>query len=136
MEEQLQQERDARQQADAQLQQERAALAEAQATLERECLAWEEAQGRLQQERAAPEGAQATLKQREVSWLNGELIQLSVSHEDLRQSLEEQEATVLSLRQTAEDARKALETEKKQVEGDSFFRLSFTCRFDLFGIRS
>jgi chromosome segregation ATPase len=45
--EQLQRERDARQQADAQLQQERAALAEAWATLERERLMSEEAQGRL-----------------------------------------------------------------------------------------
>jgi predicted nuclease with TOPRIM domain len=60
----------------------------------------EEAHGQLQQERAALEGAQATLKQRDkkVSRLNGELTQLSVSHEDLRQSLEEQEATVLGLR--------------------------------------
>jgi hypothetical protein len=46
-EEQLQRERDARQQADAQRQHERAALAEAQATLERERLAWEEAQGQF-----------------------------------------------------------------------------------------
>jgi hypothetical protein len=75
-----------RQQADTQRQQERAALAEARAALERERLAREEAQGRLQQERAALEGAQATLKQRdeEVSWLNRELSQLSISHEDLR----------------------------------------------------
>jgi hypothetical protein len=43
MEEQLRQERDARQQAEAQLQQERAALAEARATLERERLEQEEA---------------------------------------------------------------------------------------------
>jgi chromosome segregation ATPase len=98
-EERLQREQDARQQAGAQLQQERATLAEARAALECERLAREEAQGRLQQERAALEGAQATLKQRdkEISRLNGELTQLSVSHEDLRQSLEEQEATVLSL---------------------------------------
>jgi hypothetical protein len=40
-------------------------------------------------------------------------------YEDLCQSLEEQEATDLSLRQAAEDARKALESEKKQVEGES-----------------
>jgi transposase-like protein len=46
-EEQLQRERDARQQADAQLQQERAALSEARAALERERMAREEAQGRL-----------------------------------------------------------------------------------------
>jgi hypothetical protein len=81
---------------------------------------------------------QATLKQRdeEVSRLNGELTQLSLSHEDLHQSLEEQEAMVLSLRQAAEDTRKTLEAEKKQVEGESLFCLSFACRFDLFGIRS
>jgi predicted nuclease with TOPRIM domain len=62
-------------------------------------MAREEAQGRLHQERSALEGAQATLKQRddEVSRLNRELTQLSISHEDLRQSLEEQEATVLNL---------------------------------------
>jgi chromosome segregation ATPase len=64
----------------------RAALAKARAALERERLAREEAQGRLQQERIALEGAQATLKQRdeEVSRLDRELNQLSVSHEDLR----------------------------------------------------
>jgi hypothetical protein len=63
------------------------------------------------------------LKQRdeEVSRLNREPTQLSVLHEDLRQSLEEQEATVLSLRQAAEDAREALEAEKKQVEGELLF---------------
>jgi hypothetical protein len=46
---------------------------------------------------------QAILRQRddEVSRLNEELTQLSVSHEDLRQSLKEQEATVLSPRQAA-----------------------------------
>jgi hypothetical protein len=75
--------------------------------LERERLAREKALGQLQQERAALEGAQATLKQREdeVSRLNGELVQISVSHEDLRQSLEEQEATVLNLQRQAEEAR-------------------------------
>jgi chromosome segregation ATPase len=98
-EEQLQRERDAHRKADAQLQQERAALAEARAGLEHERLVREEAQGRLQQERTAFEGAQATLKQRdeEVSRLNGELNQLSVSHKDLRRSLEKQEAMVLNL---------------------------------------
>jgi hypothetical protein len=88
----------------------------------------------LDRKRLAREEAQATLKQRdeEISRLNGELTQLSVSHEDLCQSLEEQEATVLSLRQAAEDAREALEAERKQVEGE----LVFACPFDLFGIRS
>jgi chromosome segregation ATPase len=100
MEEQLRQEQVTRQKAEAQLQQEWAALVVARAALERERLAREEAQGRLQQERTTLEGAQATLKQRDddVSRLNGELVQLSVSHADLRQSLEEQEATVLGLR--------------------------------------
>jgi chromosome segregation ATPase len=90
-EEKLRQEQTARQQAEAQLQQGRATLAEARAALERECLAREEVLGRLQQEHTALEGAQATLKQREVEALklNGELVQLSISHEDLRQSLEE-----------------------------------------------
>jgi hypothetical protein len=44
-------------------------------------------------------------------WLNGELTQLSVSHEDLRQSLEEQEATVINLRQVVGDVRASLEAE-------------------------
>jgi hypothetical protein len=67
------------------------------------------------------EGAQATLQQREdkALKLNGELVQISVSLADARQSLEEQEATVLGLQQAAEDACQALEAEKKQVEGKS-----------------
>jgi hypothetical protein len=119
-EEQLRWERVARQEAESQLQQERAALVGARATLERERLMQEEVLGQLQQERAALEGARAALKQREdeASKLIGELVQLSISHEDLRQSLEEQEATVHDLRREAEEARKALEVEKKQVEGE------------------
>jgi hypothetical protein len=76
--------------------------------------------GQLQQERAALEGARATLKhlKDEASKLNGELVQLSISHKDLCQSLEEQEATVHDLRREAEEAHKALEVEKKQVEGE------------------
>jgi chromosome segregation ATPase len=115
-EEQLRQERDACQQADAQLQQERTALAEARAALEREHLAREEAQGHLQQERVALEGAQATLKQRdeEVSRLDAELTQLSVSLVDQRQAIEEQEAMVLSLQQATEAARKGFGEETCQ----------------------
>jgi chromosome segregation ATPase len=107
----------ARQLAEDQLQQERATLAEARAALERERLAREEVLGRLQQERTTLEGAQATVKQREeeASKLNGELVQLSVSLADAHQSLEEQDTTVLSLQRAAEDARQALEAEKKQV---------------------
>jgi chromosome segregation ATPase len=78
-------------------------------------VALEEAQGQLQRERAALEEARATLKLRdeEISRLDGELNQLSVSHEDLRQAVEEQEAMILSLQQVAETARSTLETEKK-----------------------
>jgi hypothetical protein len=66
---------------------------------------------------------QAALKQQEdeVSRLNGELVQISISHEDLRQSLEEQEATVLGLQRQAEEARQSLEGEKKQDEGEFTF---------------
>jgi hypothetical protein len=61
-------------------------------------MAREEALGQLQQERAALEEVRATLqKQEEVSRLNGELVQISISHEDQRQSLEEQEASYLKL---------------------------------------
>jgi hypothetical protein len=80
-----------RQQAETRLQQEQAALTEVRAALERERLAREDVLGQLQQERTALKGAQVTLKQREdeVSRLNGELVQISISHEALRQSLEE-----------------------------------------------
>jgi hypothetical protein len=49
-------------------------------------LAREDVLGQLQQERTTLEGAQTALKQRddEVSRLNRELIQISISHEDLR----------------------------------------------------
>jgi hypothetical protein len=49
-------------------------------------MAREEALGQLQWERAALEEARAMLKQQqeEVSRLNGELVQISISHEDLR----------------------------------------------------
>jgi hypothetical protein len=120
MEEQLRQERSARQQVETRLQQERSALEEAQAALERECMAREEAQGQLQRERATLEKAQVTLKFRdeEVTRLNGELAQLSVSYEDQCQAGEEKDATVLDLQQGAEATRAALETERKQVEGE------------------
>jgi t-SNARE complex subunit (syntaxin) len=75
----------------------------------------EEAQGQLQRERVALGEARATLKLRdgEISRLDGELNQLSDSHDDLRQAVKEQEATVLGLQQAAEAVRKALEAEKK-----------------------
>jgi chromosome segregation ATPase len=96
-EEQLRQDRAARQEAEGQLQQERAALIEAWAALEQERMAREEVLGQLQRERAALKEVWAKLKQQqeEVSRLNEELVQISISHEDQRQSLEEQEASFL-----------------------------------------
>jgi chromosome segregation ATPase len=105
-EEQLQQERVARQEAEGQLQQERAALADARSALERE--------------RAALERAQKSLEERdaEVSKLDGELIALSISNADQVRTLEEQSTTVVSLQQAVKAERRALEVEKKQVEGE------------------
>jgi chromosome segregation ATPase len=109
-EEQLQQERAARQEAEGQLQQERAALVDAPTALERE--------------HAALERAQASLKEREdeVSKLDGELIALSISNEDQRRTLEEQSAMIVSLQHAVEGGRQALEVERKQVEGELPFR--------------
>jgi chromosome segregation ATPase len=117
-EEQLWQERAARQEAEGRLQQERAALADARSALE--------------QERTALERAQKSLEERdaEVSRLDGELIALSISNADQQQSLEEQGATVVSLQQAVEAERRALEVEKKQVEGESPLRFLFR-RFSL-----
>jgi chromosome segregation ATPase len=111
--EQLRQERAARQEAEGQLQRERAALADARSALERE--------------HAALEEAWTSLKEREdeVSKLDGELIALSISNEDQRRTLEEQSATVVCLQQAVEAERRALEVEKKQVEGELPLRFSF-----------
>jgi chromosome segregation ATPase len=112
-EEQLRQERATRQEAEGQLQQERAALADTRSALERE--------------RAALERAQKSLEERdvEVSKLDGELIALSISNADQQRSLEEQGATVVSLQQAVEAERRALEVEKKQVEGELPLRFFF-----------
>jgi predicted nucleic acid-binding Zn-ribbon protein len=109
-EEQLRQDRAARQEAEGQLQQERAALVDARAALE-----WE---------RAALEGARTSLKEREdeVSKLDGEMSDLSISNEDQCRTLEEQSATVVNLQQAVEGGRQALEVERKQVEGELPFR--------------
>jgi hypothetical protein len=53
--------------------------------------------------------------------VNRELAQLSVSFEDQRQAVREQEATILGLQQAPETAHSALETEKKRVEGEPSF---------------
>jgi hypothetical protein len=85
-EEQLRQERAARKEAEGQLQRERAVLVEARAALQQERMAREEALGQLQRERAALEEVRATFQKQEeeVSRLNGELVQISISHEDQR----------------------------------------------------
>jgi chromosome segregation ATPase len=105
-EEQLRQERAARQEAKGQLQQERAALADARSALERE--------------HAALEAARTSRKEREdeVSKLDEVLIALSISNGDKCRTLEEQSATVVSLQQAVEAERWALEVEKKQVESE------------------
>jgi mannitol/fructose-specific phosphotransferase system IIA component len=112
-EDQLRQERVARQGAEGQLQQERTALAYARSALERE--------------RNARETAQKSLEERDadVSKLEGELIALSIANADQEFSLKEQGATVVSLQQAVEAGRHALEVEKKQVEGRSLFRFLF-----------
>jgi hypothetical protein len=95
-------------------------------------MACEEVLGQLQRECAALEEARATLKKQEeeVSRLNGELVQISISHEDQRQSLEEQEASYLKLQREAEETRQSLEVEKKQVEGKfAFVWFSFVDSF-------
>jgi chromosome segregation ATPase len=108
VEEQLHQERSARQQAESQLQQERSALEDARAALE-------EAQGQLQRERTTLGEARATLQLQdsEIAQLTGELVQEAVSFEELRNAGEKKHAIILELQQTAETMRDNLETEKK-----------------------
>jgi septal ring factor EnvC (AmiA/AmiB activator) len=112
-----------------------AAVATAEEQLRRECAARKEAEGQLQQERAALADARSALEQErtalertkksleerdaEVSRLDGELIALSISNADQQRSLEEQGTTVVNLQQAVEAERRALETERKQVEGES-----------------
>jgi hypothetical protein len=69
----------------------------------------------LVRERTARERAQKLLEERdaEVSWLDGELIALSISNADQQRSLEEQGATVVNLQQAVEAERRPLEVEKK-----------------------
>jgi chromosome segregation ATPase len=112
-EEQLRQERAARQEAEGQLQQERAALVDVRSVLERE--------------HTALERAQASLKEweDEVSKLDGELIALSISNANQVRTLEEQSATVFSLQQAVESRCQALEGERKQVKGKLPLRFLF-----------
>jgi chromosome segregation ATPase len=100
-EDQLRQERIARQGAAGKLQQEQTSLADARSALERE--------------RTAREAAQKSLEERnaEFSKLEGELVALSITSADQEQSLKEQSATVVSLQQAVKAERRALEVEKK-----------------------
>jgi hypothetical protein len=112
-EERLLQERTARQGAERQLQQERAALADAWSALE-----WE---------RIAREAAQKSLEERnaEFSKLEGELVVLSITSASQEQALKEQSDTVNGLQQAVEAEHRALEVERKQVEGRSLFVFCF-----------
>jgi chromosome segregation ATPase len=105
VEEQLRQERAARQEAEGQLQQEQTALADVQSALE--------------QERTAREAVQKSLDERDadVSKLEGELVALSITSADQEMALKEQSATVVALQQAVEVERRTLEVERKQVEG-------------------
>jgi hypothetical protein len=107
------QERTARQGAEGQLQQERAALADARSALERE--------------RTAREAAQKSLEERNVEFskLDGELVVLSITSASQEQALKEQSDTVIGMQQAVEAERRALEVERKQVEGRSLFCLLF-----------
>jgi hypothetical protein len=76
-----------------------------------------------------PGEVRATLQLRdsEITQLTGGLVQEAVSFEELRNTGEEKNATILELQQAAETARAALESEKKHVEGKlplSILRLS------------
>jgi uncharacterized coiled-coil protein SlyX len=95
------------------LQQERAALVDARSVLERE--------------RTAREAAQKSLEERNVEFskLEGELVVLSITSASQEQALKEQSDTVNGLQQTVEAEHRALEVEKKQVEGESLFVFSF-----------
>jgi hypothetical protein len=81
----------------------------------------------LEQERTAREAAQKSLEERNVKFskLEGELVVLSITSVSQEQSLKEQSDTVISLRQVVEAERRALEVERKQVEGRSLFSLLF-----------
>jgi chromosome segregation ATPase len=105
-EEQLLQERTARQGAEGRLQQEQAVLADAWSALE--------------QERVAREAAQKSLAERDakLSKAEGELIVLSITSANQELALQEQGETVKGLELAVEAECRALEVERKQVEGE------------------
>jgi hypothetical protein len=112
-EDQLLQERSTCQGPEGRLQQEQAALADARLALERE--------------RVAREAAQMSLEDRnsEFSKLEGELMVLSITSASQELALQEQGETIKGLEQAVEAGRRALEVERKQVEGKSLFNSCF-----------
>jgi predicted nucleic acid-binding Zn-ribbon protein len=112
-EDQLLRERTTRQGAEGRLQQEQAALADARSALERE--------------RVAREAAQKSLEDRntEFSKLEGELMVLGITSASQKLALQEQCETLKGFEQAVEVGRRALEVERKQVEGKSLFDSCF-----------
>jgi predicted nucleic acid-binding Zn-ribbon protein len=112
-EDQLLQERTAREGAEGRLQQEQAALADARSALERERVAREAAHMSLEDQNT------------EFSKLEGELMVLSITSASQELALQEQGETVRGLEQAVEAGRRAFEVERKQVEGKSLFDSCF-----------
>jgi DNA repair exonuclease SbcCD ATPase subunit len=112
-EDQLLRERTARQGAEERLQQEQAALADARSALE--------------QERVAREAAQKSLEERnaKLSKVEGELMVLSINSASQELPLQEQGETIKGLELAVEAERRALEVERKQVEGEPLFDSCF-----------
>jgi hypothetical protein len=112
-EDQLLQERTARQGAEGRLQQERAALADARSALERE--------------RAAREATQMSLEDQNAKFseVEGELMVLSITSAGQELALQEQGETIRGLEQTVEAGRRAFEMERRQVEGKPLFDSCF-----------
>jgi hypothetical protein len=108
-EDQLLQERTARQEAEGRLQQEQAALAGARSALE--------------QERVAREAAQKSLEEwnAKLSKVEGELMVLGINSASQELALQEQGETVKCLELAVEAERRALEVERKQVKGEPLF---------------
>jgi chromosome segregation ATPase len=105
-EDQLLRERTTRQGAEGRLQQEQAALADARSALE--------------QERVTREAAQKSLEERNTAFskVEGELIVLSIASANQELALQEPGETVKGLELAVEAERRALEVERKQVEGE------------------
>jgi hypothetical protein len=108
-EEQLQQERIARQGAEGRLQQEQAALGDARTALERERVAREAAEKSLEERNAA------------FSKVEDEALALSISNANQELALREQGETVQRLELAIESARRDFDLERKQVEGEPLF---------------